>query len=305
MYNKLVITIVDEKGSRQFQAHKHIKKIIFWGIIGLIATIISSFFFMKFLMHTIEDIAMEQNIAVSEYRYIYQQNENLKTQIQQKTNELDMIHQRIGDLETIIDTQKNNQKVYKFDDIDLESLDNIQKDIILDLVPNGDPVENFNSKTKTISKEGGIKNKTPLGVEYAVQLRTPIYAASDGVVEIIRTGYKKGFGNFIRLNHSFGFSSVYAHLDGIEVKKGDFVKKGELIGYSGNSGNTQKAVLYYEVLFLNKPLDTERYTEWSMENFDEVLLEETRIDWKSLVWIIRDILKLQDYQNNYNNEKNL
>ncbi|MCE3039317.1 M23 family metallopeptidase [Helicobacter anatolicus] len=296
MYNKLVVTIVDEKGSKQFQVHRYIKKIIFWGIFGFIFIIIGAFFFMKFLMQTIEDVAMEQNIAISEYRYIYQQNEELKERIQKKTNELNVIHQRIGDLETIIDTQKNKQQIDKFEEVDLKSLDDVQKDLILNLVPNGDPIKDFFSKSKTYSKEKN-KNKEALAIFYKTKPKTPVYAASDGVVEIIIRGQKKNSsnGNAIKLNHLFGFNSWYKHLDEIVIKRGEFVKKGELIGYVGSYGNG----LYYEISFLNKLLSAENFTLWGMDNFDEIILNENKVDWKSLVWIIQDILKLQDYQNPY------
>ncbi|STP12886.1 M23 family peptidase [Helicobacter mustelae] len=307
MQNKLVITIVDERGSRQFQVHKHIKKIIFFGVLGLLASLIGAFFFLRFLMKSIENVAMEQNIAISEYLYIYQQNENLKDQIQKKTNELDVIHQKIGDLETIIDTQKNNQKPHhQFDDIDLENLSPSQKQMILNLVPNGDPIIEYEDRQRAFSPEGkrAKKQKQPLGISYTLALKTPIYATSDGVVESIRTGYKKGFGNYVRLNHSFGFSSLYAHLENVVLKRGQFVKKGTLIGYALMSTKEQNPALYYEVSFVGKALDSELYTQWSEKNFNEVLLQDKNIDWKSLVWVIKDILRLQDHQNHHG-EKSL
>lgn len=304
MQNKLVITIADEKGARQFQVHKHIKKIIVWALILFFCFIGGIILLMKFLMHTMDVIALEQNIAISEYRYIYQQNEILKHKIQQKNNELNMIHQKIGDLESIIGTQKNNQKIYdKVKEIDLEQLAYQHKEMMLNLIPSGAPILQQAKRQNALPKEYPNRKKEALGVNFDVSKRTPVYATSDGVVDTLRLNYKKGYGNFIKINHSFGFSSLYAHLDEILLKKGDFVKKGDLIGYSGSSGGVKSPVLYYEVLFLNKILNTEIYVQWNMENFNSLLLNNNTIDWESLVWTIQDVLRLKKFQNNLKSEE--
>lgn len=304
MQNKLVITIADEKGARQFQVHKHIKKIIVWALILFFCFIGGIILLMKFLMHTMDVIALEQNIAISEYRYIYQQNEILKHKIQQKNNELNMIHQKIGDLESIIGTQKNNQKIYdKVKEIDLEQLAYQHKEMMLNLIPSGAPILQQAKRQNALSKEYPNRKKEALGVNFDVPKRTPVYATSDGVVDTLRLNYKKGYGNFMKINHSFGFSSLYAHLDEILLKKGDFVKKGDLIGYSGSSGGVKSPVLYYEVLFLNKILNTEIYVQWNMENFNSLLLNNNTIDWESLVWTIQDVLRLKKFQNNLKSEE--
>ncbi|RDU74026.1 M23 family peptidase [Helicobacter anseris] len=304
MQNKLVITIADEKGARQFQVHKHIKKIIVWALILFFCFIGGIILLMKFLMHTMDVIALEQNIAISEYRYIYQQNEILKHKIQQKNNELNMIHQKIGDLESIIGTQKNNQKIYdKVKEIDLEQLAYQHKEMMLNLIPSGAPILQQAKRQNALPKEYLNRKKEALGVNFDVPKRTPVYATSDGVVDTLRLNYKKGYGNFIKINHSFGFSSLYAHLDEILLKKGDFVKKGDLIGYSGSSGGVKSPVLYYEVLFLNKILNTEIYVQWNMENFNSLLLNNNTIDWESLVWTIQDVLRLKKFQNNLKSEE--
>lgn len=304
MQNKLVITIADEKGARQFQVHKHIKKIIVWALILFFCFIGGIILLMKFLMHTMDVIALEQNIAISEYRYIYQQNEILKHKIQQKNNELNMIHQKIGDLESIIGTQKNNQKIYdKVKEIDLEQLAYQHKEMMLNLIPSGAPILQQAKRQNALPKEYPNRKKEALGVNFDVPKHTPVYATSDGVVDTLRLNYKKGYGNFIKINHSFGFSSLYAHLDEILLKKGDFVKKGDLIGYSGSSGGVKSPVLYYEVLFLNKTLNTEIYVQWNMENFNSLLLNNNTIDWESLVWTIQDVLRLKKFQNNLKSEE--
>ncbi len=294
MQNKLIITIVDEKGSKQFHAHIHIKKIIFFGLMIMVGFLGGILFLMQVLMHSIDEIAFDQNIAIAEYRYIYQQNEVLKNQIQQKSHELNLIHQKIGDLENIIGIQKNNQALHhKFEEIDLQSLNLKDKKMILNLIPNGDPIKDYQKKYKAVSRERSNKKKLPLGVDYKAYQNTPVYATSDGIVEMAQLHDKKGYGHFIKLDHAFGFASLYAHLNSLEVKKGDFVKKGDLIGYSGRSGNAQESVLFYGVLFLDREIDALDFTQWGFESFDMIFSKNTLIDWKSLLWTIQDIVQLQ------------
>ncbi|MCA7113251.1 M23 family metallopeptidase, partial [Staphylococcus aureus] len=81
-----------------------------------------------------------------------------------------------------------------------------------------------------------------------------ILAPADGVVETVRPG-NKGYGNYLTLRHSFGFSSSFAHLNKFNVKSGQFVSKGDVIAQCGNSGNSTGPHLHYEVRFLGRTLN--------------------------------------------------
>jgi murein DD-endopeptidase MepM/ murein hydrolase activator NlpD len=99
------------------------------------------------------------------------------------------------------------------------------------------------------------------GLDISNEVGTPIYAPSDG---IIRYASKFGrFGNYISIVHGYGILTKYAHLNDIVVKKGQIVKKGDLIGHMGNSGKSTGTHLHYEIwindhafnpyVFLTKP----------------------------------------------------
>ena len=82
------------------------------------------------------------------------------------------------------------------------------------------------------------------------QRGTPIYATADGVVIMARMTYG-GFGNQVMLDHGYGFKTRYAHLNKekpFTVKVGDRVKRGQLIGYMGNTGRSKGPHLHYEVI---------------------------------------------------------
>ncbi|WP_095274482.1 M23 family metallopeptidase [Helicobacter sp. 11S03491-1] len=304
MQDKLVITIVDESGSRQFRLPKNTKKIIIIICSILLVTIFGSVLLMKFLMQKIDEIALNKNIALSEYKYIYQKNNFLKDQIKQKTQELSIVSQKIGDLENIVDLKKNTDKNTDVNDkINLLDLSSSQKNLILSLIPNGEPIASYTSKDLSSKKIHSSKKTKDIttGYEFITKENTPVYATADGVIDLTRNHYNKGYGNLIKITHSFGFSSMYAHLEKAVVKKGDFVQKGQLIGYSGHSGDVDKNTLYYEIRFLGKILNPVVYTSWNADNFEEVFDDDTSIDWKSLVWTIEDMVQLQTYRLSYQN----
>lgn len=84
------------------------------------------------------------------------------------------------------------------------------------------------------------------GIDFAAPIGTPIYATADGKISLIEVSFK-GYGKQIEINHGFGFISKYAHMHEFTVKKGQRVKRGELIGYVGNTGLSTAPHLHYEV----------------------------------------------------------
>ena len=84
------------------------------------------------------------------------------------------------------------------------------------------------------------------GLDFSIKVGTPIYATADGKAVIVKTSFG-GFGKHIYLDHGNGYKTVYAHLDKFNIKRGQKVKRGELIAYSGNSGRSTAPHLHYEV----------------------------------------------------------
>lgn len=128
--------------------------------------------------------------------------------------------------------------------------------------PSISPVENGNG---LITSSFGLRlhpikkvQKMHKGCDFKVPLGTPIYATSDGVVEIAENR-EKGYGKLIKIRHDESYQTMYAHLSDFNVKKGDKVKKGDIIGYSGNSGRSIKPHLHYEVYKDGKVVDPEDY----------------------------------------------
>ena len=89
------------------------------------------------------------------------------------------------------------------------------------------------------------------GQDITVSKGTPIYAPADGKVK--RAYYIGGFGNHIRLEHSHGYATLFAHLSKISVRHGQKVRRGDLIGYTGNTGRSTAPHLHYEVHHYGTP----------------------------------------------------
>lgn len=83
------------------------------------------------------------------------------------------------------------------------------------------------------------------GIDIAASYGSAIYATADG--RITSAGYRGGWGNIITISHGYGFETYYAHLSGYAVSTGQWVKRGQVIGYMGRTGNVTGTHLHYEV----------------------------------------------------------
>jgi murein DD-endopeptidase MepM/ murein hydrolase activator NlpD len=84
------------------------------------------------------------------------------------------------------------------------------------------------------------------GIDFSAQIGTPIYATADGQIITVEFSFT-GYGNMVEIDHGFGYKTRYAHMHGFAVRKGQRVKRGELIGYVGNTGLSTGPHLHYEV----------------------------------------------------------
>ncbi|WP_236843741.1 peptidoglycan DD-metalloendopeptidase family protein [Campylobacter lanienae] len=134
----------------------------------------------------------------------------------------------------MIETRGKPNYIYKFNDAFYDpngrELENF---LLIKPVPNARISSRFNPKRfHPVLK----RYRAHLGVDYAAPRGTKIYAAGDGVVSFV--GNKGGYGKTVTINHSNGYMTLYAHVNGYAkgIKKGKKVKKGQLIAYVGSTG---------------------------------------------------------------------
>ncbi len=104
-------------------------------------------------------------------------------------------------------------------------------------------------------KPGGAHND---GVNFAVPSGTAVRAAEDGVVAYAGNELK-GYGNLVLIKHSDGYVTAYAHASELDVKRGDTVRRGQIIAKAGQSGNVQSPQLHFEIRKGSTAVDPSRY----------------------------------------------
>jgi len=158
--------------------------------------------------------------------------------------------------ELVIRTTKRMEILSKQIVVQSKSLDEIQrmaldKEVLLSAIPSIQPIDNNDLRrmasgygwrtdpfTKTRRKHKGMDFSAPTG--------TPIYAPSDGKVTRVDSR-SAGYGKHIRIDHGYGYVTLYAHLSEYNVRRGQQVKRGDVIGFVGNTGRSVAPHLHYEI----------------------------------------------------------
>ena len=110
------------------------------------------------------------------------------------------------------------------------------------------------------------------GVDYSMPIGTKVYATGDGVVSRVETKFS-GYGKQIVIDHGFGYKTRYAHLSGFKIRKGQRIKRGELIGYSGSTGKSTGPHLHYEVIVNGSVVNPVHYMykDLTADDYEEIL----------------------------------
>ncbi|MDA9089608.1 M23 family metallopeptidase [Maribacter arcticus] len=184
--------------------------------------------------------------------------------------------------EMIVSTTKRLDIIKKQMAIQSRSLDEItklaeEKEKLLMSIPAIQPINN-EDLTRMASGYGWRSDpftkarKMHYGMDFTAPKGTPVYAAGDGTISRADNN-SSGYGKHIRIEHGYGYLSLYAHLSQYNVKKGQKVKRGDLIGFVGSTGRSEAPHVHYEVW-----KDTDRinpinfyYGSLSPEEFENML----------------------------------
>lgn len=110
------------------------------------------------------------------------------------------------------------------------------------------------------------------GLDFTAPQGTPIYATGNGVVK--EAGFSDGgFGNNVVINHGYGYETLYGHMVRIKARKGQVVKRGQIIGWVGSSGKSTGPHCHYEVHINNHEVDPVYffYNDLNAEQYDRIL----------------------------------
>ncbi len=145
------------------------------------------------------------------------------------------------------------------------------------------PIENA---TESLSSGYGMRihpvyktMRMHYGVDFRARTGTPIYATGNGVV-IRSERNNHGFGLMIEIDHGYGYVTKYAHMDELLVRRGQEVKRGEIIGRVGDTGVSTAPHLHYEVHRNGRPVDPVPYfyNDLSPAEFEIIIERASRVN---------------------------
>jgi len=315
MKNRLIITISDIHGSKQYSVHQIIKMVILFSILIFILIGIATYMYIELLngklsglrLQTVEykkELVMLENITNSysqkNNELILQQDE-LNIMIRGTKEKLYSVNEQLLEVEDMIGygpdlnasfqarLEEERSKAIEGAKEELkeavkeDQLSTIQKTLLFNAIPNGKPLAYKRISSKFGYRIHPTKKTTSFhpAVDLPAKKGTPIYAPASGVVVYAKR--KGDYGNFMLLAHSFGFKTAYAHLSRFAVKSGDYVSKGDLIAYVGNTGRSTGAHLHYEVRYLDKWLDPKPFMSLDLDDINDISVKITKVNWQSIL----------------------
>jgi len=182
----------------------------------------------------------------------------------------------------IVETATRLDRIRKKIYVQSQSFDELitfarEKEEMLRSIPAIQPVSNMDLK-RTASGFGFRIHpiykisKFHSGMDFTAPTGTEVYATGDGVVSTVKS-VRRELGNHIIIDHGFGYQSVYAHLDGFNVRVGQKVKRGDVIGFVGNTGLSTAPHLHYEVLANGRNVDPALFyfNDLTPEEYDRMI----------------------------------
>ncbi|MFT7824472.1 MAG: peptidoglycan DD-metalloendopeptidase family protein [Sulfurimonas sp.] len=320
MKNRLIITISDIRGSKQYSVHEIIKKVIGGVVLTMILIAVGTYLYINFLNQKVSTLntqekAFREEIATLEetaQRYkrkndlLDQQNMRLAHLIQESSDKLGSVNEKLKEVEEMIGfgpdlnasfhtrLEVERQELTKTLQVELKNqqVSKIQKALILNAIPNGKPVDYSRITSKYGYRKHPITKKKSFhpALDLKAKKGTPIYAPASGVVVYARR--KGAYGKFLLLAHSYGFKTAYGHLSRFAVKSGDYVNKGDLVAYVGNTGRSTGAHLHYEIRYLEKWLNPAPFMNWNLDNINDISDKIARVKWDSILDQIQQLITL-------------
>lgn len=287
MHNRFTITIHDLNGVRQFNLHQIIKKVLLYFSVGVALLIVIGAVLIVFLDDSLDKIEAKKSELEEHNQQLRHSIAAAEGDLLAKQEELEIVNDRLHDIETLIglSPQEEHSLTQR---VEIAKLTSSQRAALLKYIPNGSPIE-----YKGITSKFGYRTHPTLqrrefhrGSDMRAEMRTQVYATADGVVEYAGVHESSGYGRLIIMDHNYGFKTFYGHLNEIKVKPGEYIKKGELLALSGNSGMSNGPHLHYEVRFIQRALNPFWFIKWNIENYSEIFDKEKQVPWQSLITVI-------------------
>lgn len=295
MRQRFHVTITDYRGSRHFTLDQLVRRVIAGAGIGLAVILVvgaAGIFMLAGRVGTLNgqvaELATEKAAIEADKQRLAEQRRELEGEVQRRSRELAVLGGELQRIESLVGVDPVEDRPLA-QRVDIAAQTAFEKRLMLRSIPSGFPVQSGRVTSDYGMRRHPIHEREALhgGVDLRAKRGTPIYATADGVVEWAAPHESSGLGNMVKLVHNYGFSTIFGHMDDIEVAAGSYVKRGDLLGYSGNTGQSAAPHLHYEVRYLQRRLDPSPFLRWSLEEYDVLFSEEERVQWESLTEVVR------------------
>lgn len=221
----------------------------------------------------------------------------LRRQVDVRARELIALTDDLEQLETLVGIE-TPPALPIAERISVASHTAFEKNLLLSSIPSGTPLDQSVVTSSYGMRDHPVVEGSRLhgGVDLRASIGTLVRATADGVVEFAGNNPGSGMGKMIKIVHNYGFSTIFAHLDEVDVEVGQYVTQGESIGRSGNTGLSEAPHLHYEVRYLERRLNPAPFMDWSFSDYRTVFEQEKRVQWQSLARTVRSKLQVMDRQ---------
>lgn len=190
--------------------------------------------------------------------------------------------ENLNNSELVIESAKKIDLLEKQLYVQSKSFDEVfemakQKEKMLSSIPAIQPVSNKELKRMASGYGNRIHPiyKTQMfhaGMDFTAPTGTEIYATGNGKVKEVKRS-NRGWGNHVIIDHGYGYETVYAHMSDFNVREGQTINRGEIIGYVGNTGTSTAPHLHYEVHKNGKPVNPVNFyfNDLSPEQYDAMI----------------------------------
>lgn len=295
------ITITDVRGARHYSFSQFVKKFVWVLLVVFFLVVTGGAATIWWLNKEVDEIqTLKRQAEMSflkalderqnEYSNLVEEKAQLILELEEKIKQVGFLDQTLQGLEELIGVQPESDSPI-FERVKMIQLSTLEKQIMLERLPNGRPISVFRGVTsgygwRTHPVRG--TREFHYGIDYRGDTGTPIMATADGVVEYAGYHRSSGYGNLVIISHAYGFKTFYGHLHNLDVKTGQFVSKGDVIGGVGSTGVSTGPHLHYEVNFVQRKLNPAPFVQWSLEDYDSIFDKVEGIPWGSLSQTIRN-----------------
>ncbi len=297
------ITITDYRGARHYrlsEAARNKLKLTLASCLALGAMMLTGLISQSLGKHDLQlqvaTLAQENQSLQRRNSFLLAEQRDLIATIDQRSRRLAGLDADIRHLESLLALDADPAAALEtrvsaaFDEV-------FEKQLLLRNIPRLSPVP-FNAITSRYGlRQHPLKGSSGMhhGVDLRADMRTPVVATADGIV--VKAGrYSNGIGKMVEIQHRYGFSTIYGHLDSFEVAVGDIVQQGDVIAKSGNTGLSTAPHLHYEVHYLGDRIDPQPFLEWQLNQYDNLITRQQDVPWESLEKAITTTVKLRQNQ---------